>query len=58
MTDRHDDILDELWRILDISSTADINVLSLLESQRNVQAEYRGPRLVVDNTTTNEGDPS
>ena len=55
MTDRHDDILDELWRILDISSMGDINVLSLLESQRNVQAEYRGPRLVVDNTTTDEG---
>ena len=55
MTDRHDDILDDLWRLLDISSIADINVLFLLAGEREVRAEYRGPRLVVDNTTTVEG---
>lgn len=55
MTDRHDDILDELWRLLDTTPLADINVLDLLAGERDIRAEYRGPRLVVDNTTTEEG---
>jgi len=54
MTDRHDDILEELWRILDTAPLSDINVLELLAGERDLRTQYLGPRLVVDNTTADE----